>query len=192
MSSPTVSTSDAGIRTAIKGISTFKGRPSQSCDVVIKLDNNLQLSIELCDLNLSMLGTHQLQNAVTAACTALCLLNQGSCHWILATSLKVVLTAYFCLLAHTEESAKALLETIQMAFPDSRLAMVVAMAGDKDHLAFAKEFLSGRQPEAVFLTEADIAGGTSRTTSASVLRDCLIQASSELGLKVLHDRMAEY
>lgn len=30
-----------------------------------------------------------------------------------------------------------------MTFPDSRLAVVVAMASDKDHLAFAKEFLSG-------------------------------------------------
>lgn len=45
--------------------------------------------------------------------------------------------------AHTKDSAKALLETIQTTFPDSQLAIVVAMASDKDHLAFAKEFLSG-------------------------------------------------
>jgi hypothetical protein len=30
-----------------------------------------------------------------------------------------------------------------MAFPDARVALVVAMASDKDHLAFAREFLSG-------------------------------------------------
>lgn len=46
--------------------------------------------------------------------------------------------------------------------------------------------------EAVFLTEADIAGGKSRTTSASLLRDCWIKASEELGITLLHDKMAEY
>ncbi|EOY23453.1 Folylpolyglutamate synthetase family protein isoform 1 [Theobroma cacao] len=252
MSSPIVSASDSGIRTAIKGVSTFKGRPSQSCDLMIQLDCDFQLSIELCDLNLSMLGTHQLQNAVTAACTALCLCNQGGClvfvisdclvstqiHLIriIENSSNSMLDAFMdisgwkisdgsiraglentCLQgrsqfltskeaetlglpgatvlidgAHTKESAKALLDTIQMTFPDSRLAIVVAMACDKDHLAFAKELLSGRQVEAVFLTESNIAGGTSRTTSASVLRDCWMQASRELGIKVLHDRIAEY
>lgn len=43
MSSPIVSASDAGIRTAVKGISTFKGRPSQSCDLIIQLDRDFQL-----------------------------------------------------------------------------------------------------------------------------------------------------
>lgn len=213
MSSPIVSASDAGIRTAVKGISTFKGRPSQSCDLIIQLDRDFQLSIELCDLNLSMLGSHQLQNAVTATCTALCLRKQGwrisdgsiraglenTClqgrsQFLTAKEAETLgLPGSTVLLdgAHTKESAKALLETIQMTFPDSRLAVVVAMASDKDHLAFAKEFLSGRQLEAVYLTEADIAGGTSRTTSASVLRDCWIRASKELGIKVVHDRMAE-
>ncbi|KAK6250698.1 hypothetical protein SCA6_004703 [Theobroma cacao] len=214
MSSPIVSASDSGIRTAIKGVSTFKGRPSQSCDLMIQLDCDFQLSIELCDLNLSMLGTHQLQNAVTAACTALCLCNQG---WKISDGSIRAGMENTCLQgrsqfltskeaetlglpgatvlidgAHTKESAKALLDTIQMTFPDSRLAIVVAMACDKDHLAFAKELLSGRQVEAVFLTESNIAGGTSRTTSASVLRDCWMQASRELGIKVLHDRIAEY
>lgn len=45
--------------------------------------------------------------------------------------------------AHTKESARALVETIKMTFPDAPLALVVAMARDKDHVAFAKEFLSG-------------------------------------------------
>ncbi|XP_021277917.1 dihydrofolate synthetase [Herrania umbratica] len=214
MSSPIVSASDSGIRTAIKGVSTFKGRPSQSCDLMIQLDRDSPLSIELCDLNLSMLGTHQLQNAVTAACTALCLRNQG---WKISNGSIRAGLENTCLQgrsqfltskeaetlglpgatvlidgAHTKESAKALLDTIQMIFPDSRLAIVVAMASDKDHLAFAKEFLSGRQVEAVFLMESNIASGTSRTTSASVLRDCWMQASRELGIKVIHDRIAEY
>lgn len=33
-----------------------------------------------------------------------------------------------------------------MAYPESPLALVVAMASDKDHIAFAKEFLSGMVP----------------------------------------------
>lgn len=47
------------------------------------------------------------------------------------------------LLAHTKESAAALATTIEMAFPKSRLVLVVAMANDKDHIGFARELLSG-------------------------------------------------
>lgn len=45
--------------------------------------------------------------------------------------------------AHTKDSAKALVDTIQMSFPDAQLALVVAMASDKDHNGFATEFLQG-------------------------------------------------
>lgn len=38
-----------------------------------------------------------------------------------------------------------------MTFPDSRLAIVVAMACDKDHLAFAKELLSGKNQLMFFM-----------------------------------------
>lgn len=33
-----------------------------------------------------------------------------------------------------------------MTFPRAQLALVVAMASDKDHLAFAREFLTGMAP----------------------------------------------
>lgn len=46
--------------------------------------------------------------------------------------------------AHTKDSAKALLDTIQMAFPEAQLALVVAMASDKNHVGFAREFLQGK------------------------------------------------
>lgn len=46
--------------------------------------------------------------------------------------------------AHTKESAKALMNTIRMAFPKAQLAFVVAMASDKDHAGFAREILSGK------------------------------------------------
>lgn len=46
--------------------------------------------------------------------------------------------------AHTKESAKALMNTIRMAFPKAQLVFVVAMASDKDHVGFAREILSGK------------------------------------------------
>jgi len=46
--------------------------------------------------------------------------------------------------AHTKESAKALMNTVKMAFPKARLVFVVAMASDKDHVGFAREILSGK------------------------------------------------
>ncbi|KAF3970524.1 hypothetical protein CMV_005793 [Castanea mollissima] len=89
--------------------------------------------------------------------------------------------------AHTKESANALVKTIKMTFGEAPLALVIAMASDKDHVGFARGFLSGGELEAVLLTEADIAGGNSQTTSASLLRDCWIQASKELGIDIVHD-----
>ncbi|XP_024022335.1 dihydrofolate synthetase [Morus notabilis] len=214
MSSPVVSASDAGNRSRIKGVGLLNGRPCQSCDIVIQADKDLKLSFELFDVKLYMLGSHQLQNAVTATSTALCLRESG---WQISDGSIRAGLENSCLLgrsqfltskeaerlglskamimldgAHTKESAKALLHTIQMAFPGARMALVVAMASDKDHVGFAREFLSGGQIDAVLLTESNIAGAKSRTTSASFLKDCWIQASKELGKAFLHDEMAEY
>ncbi|KAK9914417.1 hypothetical protein M0R45_038198 [Rubus argutus] len=214
MSSPVVLASDTRNRINITGLSLLDGRPFQSCDMVIQVESDLKLSIELLDLKLYMLGIHQLQNAATATCAALCLRNLG---WRISdgsirTGLQQThllgrsqfltskeaqalgLSGATILLdgAHTKESAKALMDTINMAFPQARLTLVVAMASDKDHLGFAREFLSGGNLDGVLCTEAGIAGGKSRTTAASVLRNCWIQASKELGLDVVHDGMKEY
>jgi len=165
--------------------------------------------LELLDVKLCMLGSHQLQNAATATSAALCLRNLG---WRISDgSIRAGLEHTFLLGrsqiltsketealglhgttvlldgAHTKESANALVKTIKMTFGEAPLALVVAMASDKDHVGFAREFLSGGELEAVLLTEADIAGGKSRTTSASLLRDCWIQASKELGIDIVHD-----
>ncbi|XP_065626274.1 dihydrofolate synthetase [Quercus suber] len=139
MSSPVVSASDAGNQSTIKGISRMNGRPYQSCDLVIQIERDFKLFLELLDVKLCMLGSHQHQNAATATCAALCLRN----------------------LAHTKESANALVKRIKMTFGVAPLALVVAMASDKDHIGFAREFLSGGELEAVLLTEGDIAGGKS-------------------------------
>ncbi|GMH19622.1 hypothetical protein Nepgr_021463 [Nepenthes gracilis] len=215
MCSPVISASDSGNRSSMKGIGRVNGKPCQSCDIVIQIEKDISLSVELSDVNLLMLGCHQLQNATTATCAALCLRNQG---WRISdrsirTGLEhtqllgrsqfltpneakpLGLSGSMILLdgAHTQESAKALVNTIHMAFPEARLALVVAMAIDKDHLGFAKEFLSaGQRPEAVCLTEVDVAGDRVRTTSASMLRNCWIKASKEAGVDIIHDGMAEY
>ncbi|XP_041015251.1 dihydrofolate synthetase isoform X2 [Juglans microcarpa x Juglans regia] len=214
MSSPVVSASDGGNRSTIKGLSMLNGRPCQSCDLLIQVERDFKLFIELLDVKLCMLGNHQLKNAATAACAALCLRNLG---WRISDgSIRVGLENTFLLGrsqfltsretealglhgatvlldgAHTKESANALVNTIRMTFPEASLALVVAMASDKDHIGFAREFLSaGERFRAVFLTEADIAGGRSRTTPASLLRDCWIQASKELGVPIVHNRSAK-
>ncbi|KAG2700601.1 hypothetical protein I3843_06G006800 [Carya illinoinensis] len=214
MSSPVVSASDGGNRSTIKGLSMLNGRPCQSCDLLIQIERDFKLFIELLDVKLCMLGNHQLKNAATATCAALCLRNLG---WRISDgSIRVGLENTFLLGrsqfltsretealglhgatvlldgAHTKESANALMNTIRMTFPEASLALVVAMASDKDHIGFAREFLSaGGRLRAVFLTEADIAGGRSRTTPASVLRDCWIQTSKELGVRIVHNRDAK-
>ncbi|XP_059629099.1 dihydrofolate synthetase isoform X3 [Cornus florida] len=165
MCSPVVSASDTGNRSTIKGYSKLFSRPSQSCDVVIQIEKDLKLFIELFDVTLCLLGTHQLQNAATATCTALCLRDQGwrisdgsiraglentyllgRCQFLTSHEAEALgLPGATVMLdgAHTKESAKALVDTLQMTFPEARLVFVVAMASDKDHLAFARELLSG-------------------------------------------------
>ncbi|KAM7273606.1 hypothetical protein ACFE04_028270 [Oxalis oulophora] len=214
MQSPIISACDVGIKASVKGLGTLNDRPCQSCDMSVLLQNDIPLRLELSDVNLSMFGRHQLQNAVTAACAALCLRHQG---WRIsdgsikgglentsllgrsqfltskeAEALGLLGTTVLLDGAHTKESAKALIEMIQMAFPDARLALVVAMASDKDHSAFAKEFLSSKHLEAAILTEASIAGGKIRTTAPSLLKDCWTQASKELGIEILQDRRTDY
>lgn len=103
MSSPVISASDPGNRSTIKGVNLLNGGLSQCCDIVIQIDNEVWLAhvflnkynftpwtstksslislsmqfIELLDVNLRMLGPHQLQNAATATCVILTLRNLG-------------------------------------------------------------------------------------------------------------------
>ncbi|CAL5206584.1 unnamed protein product [Lathyrus oleraceus] len=214
MGSPIVSAYDAGNSLAVKSFSIVNGKPCQICDIEIQTVKDLKLSCKLHDLKLQMPGDHQLQNAATATCVALCLRSLGwkisdesirsglqstyllgRSQLLTSADAKVLgLTGATILLdgAHTKESAKALMNTIKMAFPKARLAFVVAMACDKDHAGFAQEILSGAYVETVILTEAAIAGAATRTTSASLLRDSWIKASEELGVSICHEGMTEY
>lgn len=214
LSSIVLSACDPGNKSAIRGLSKLYGKPCQSCDIVIQIEKNLQQFIELFDVRLSMLGSHQLQNAATATCASLCLRDQG---WKVSDGSIRFGLEHTCLLgrsqfltseeaealglhgatilldgAHTKESARALADTIEMTFPKARLVLVVAMASDKDHSGFARELLSTRKLEAVFLTEVDIAGDKSRMTSASVLKDCWIQASKEVGVDIVDDGVEDF
>ncbi|XP_047959181.1 dihydrofolate synthetase isoform X2 [Salvia hispanica] len=194
--SPVVSASDPGNKSVLKGFS------------------GARQSIELFDLQLRLLGSHQLQNAVTATCAALCLREQG---WKLSdTSIRAGLeSAYLVgrsqfltskeadklglpgatiLLdgAHTKESAQALVDMVKMAYFDARLVVVVAMANDKDHTGFARALLSRGCLEAVCFTEVDIAGDRSRTTSSSLLKCSWIKACSEMDVGFLDCGTANY
>ncbi|KAL9255143.1 Dihydrofolate synthetase-like protein [Drosera capensis] len=209
MSAPVISAYGSGNRSSIKYIDTVKGIPCQCYDIVLQIEEDVPLTFVLSDVKLLMLGDHQLQNAVTAVCTALCLCDQGwtipdkSIHAGLERTQLLgrsqFLTPYqaqavglpgsVTLLdgAHTSESAKALVRTIGMTYPEAKLVLVVAMASDKDHAGFAKECLSeGQQLEAVCLTEVDVAGDKYRTTSASILKDSWLKASKEQGAKIAH------
>uniref|UniRef100_A0A0E0FE42 Mur ligase central domain-containing protein n=1 Tax=Oryza meridionalis TaxID=40149 RepID=A0A0E0FE42_9ORYZ len=121
--------------------------------------------IELQDVKLQLLGDHQRQNAVTACCTALCLRE----------------------LAHTEASAKALSDVIKTVQPRGPLALVVGMANDKEHLAFAEQLVSGPRPDVVLLTEASIAGGRSRSMPASSLKEIWMAAAQSQGISYYSD-----
>ncbi|KAK6925947.1 Mur ligase, central [Dillenia turbinata] len=189
--SPVAMASDPGVRSTINGMRGLGGQHYQSCDISVQLRGDFQSFIELLDVKLHLLGAHQLQNAVTATCAALCLRDQG---WMISDgAIRTGLEQTHLLgRTHTKDSAKALADTIGMTSPGAKLVLVIAMASDKDHLAFARELISGITMEAVFLTEVNIAGDKSRTTSASNLRDCWIQASKELGVDVLDDRIGEY
>ncbi|KAJ1281972.1 hypothetical protein BS78_03G014100 [Paspalum vaginatum] len=206
--SPAISACDPGIKSITKCICWDNGKPYQCCDISIKILDDMPLSMELRDVNLQLLGDHQRQNAVTASCTALCLRNlgwgiseasiqagleetqlRGRSQFLMqeeASALGVDGTSTVLIDgAHTEASAKALLDVIESVRPEGPLALVVGMANDKEHLAFARQLLSGRTPDVVLLTEASIAGGASRTMPASLLKEIWIAAAQDQGIDYL-------
>ncbi|WVZ72851.1 hypothetical protein U9M48_021247 [Paspalum notatum var. saurae] len=206
--SPVISACDPGIKSVTKCICWDNGKPYQCCDISIKILDDMPLSMELRDVNLQLLGDHQRQNAVTASCAALCLRNlgwgiseasiqagleetqlPGRSQFLMqeeASALGVDGTSTILIDgAHTAASAKALLDVIETVRPEGPLAFVVGMANDKEHLAFARQLLSGRTPDVVLLTDASIAGGASRTMPASSLKEVWITAAQGQGIDYL-------
>ncbi|TVU26961.1 hypothetical protein EJB05_29538 [Eragrostis curvula] len=203
--SPVISACDPGVKSITKCIDWDNGRPYQSCDISIKISNDMPLFIELRDVKLWLLGDHQRQNAVTASCTALCLCNlgwdiseasiqaglektqlPGRSQFLTQEEASVLgldgLSTVLIDGAHTEASAKALSDVIETVKPEGPLALVVGMANDKEHLAFAEQLLSVPRPDIVLLTEASMAGGTSRAMPASSLKELWIAAAKDQGI----------
>lgn len=208
MNAPVISSFGPGIHSTITKLDSTQSQPCQYADILIKLDeNDPNTIIELFGVRLRMLGYHQLQNAITAICTALCLRGQGwrisddsiraglegtyllgRCQFVTPAQAKMLGVDGATIIldgAHTEASAKALAATIRMAYPDKPLAFVVAMANDKDHSAFAHELLSGALPKVVVFTEVSVAGGNSRTTTAASLSRIWTQIAGERNLSVI-------
>ncbi|CAN6452641.1 unnamed protein product [Victoria cruziana] len=173
MGSPLVSACDSGKRSTLKGFFTKDGRIHQLCDILVECPD-MHMFAEFLDVKLQMLGRHQLQNAITAACTALLLHNQGweisggSIHAGLedalllgrsqflsskeAESLGIFGTSLVIDGAHTEAAAVGLANMVRMTHIDHKSAVVVAMASDKNHSAFAAQLLSGNFPSCRIFT----------------------------------------
>lgn len=203
--STVISACDPGVRSITRCVGWDYGKPYQSCDIAVQISNDMPLSMELHDVKLQLLGDHQRQNAVTASCTALCLRELGwniSDASIRAGLEKTQLLGRSQFLthdeasvlgldrsstilidgAHTEASAKALSDVIRTVEPEGPLALIIGMANDKEHLAFAAQLLSGRRPDIVLLTEARIAGGTARSMLASSLKDIWTGVAHDQGI----------
>ncbi|KAL2607665.1 hypothetical protein R1flu_026238 [Riccia fluitans] len=192
----------------LKNILADYRSPHQYCDISLRhvdtMVSNNQVW-EMRDIKLATLGVHQMENAATAIQTALRLRGEGLD--ISDTSIRLGLenttmpgrfqfaspseakalgsdgATIILDGAHTEGSAAALGNTLTRTFPESCLALVVAMASDKEHLAFARALLQGANPRIVVTTRVDIAGGTTRTMSASALADTFECAGQELGME---------
>lgn len=207
MNSPVISACHPGIQSLVKGFTRENDKAYQTCDIFIHVQDKLELYADISNIKLQMIGNHQLQNAVTSTCTALCLRSQG---WKIsdesirtgleqtrllgrtqflncteAERLGISGTSILVDGAHTEASAKGLSDVLKRMHPDGLLVLLVAMASDKDHVAFARQLLSGRRPDMVLLTEVNIAGGKSRSTPASTLKDSWLRCALELGLDTL-------
>jgi len=94
--------------------------------------------------------------------------------------------------AHTQRSAEVLVQTLKETHPNRKLVFIVAMADDKDHHGFLRTVYTA-QPLAVFCTQIDVAGSSTRTTRATTLGSAyvpsmdaprpVVQSSFDLAVK---------
>ncbi|CAH2068865.1 unnamed protein product [Thlaspi arvense] len=213
MSSPVVSASDPGNRSKLKGLNNLCGKPCQSCDIVIQIEKDFQLFIELLDVKLSMLGSHQLQNAATATCAALCLRDQGADSSsffsveIGSTSSNNLVPALLVCFRKVKGFQWLIWKLKHWEFPGAailldgddiskkKLVLVVAMANDKDHLGFARELLSGFQRYGINIIDCGVADSDKLLEQAIhspgelvrqvILTQSSLEASMRLGNQIL-------
>ena len=67
--------------------------------------------------------------------------------------------------AHTPESATAFAQTLRQYFSDAPVALVLAMASDKNHKAVMKALHQSLAPDVVLFTSVPIAGAEDRCDS---------------------------
>lgn len=141
------------------------------------------------DVKLPLVGVHQVENAQVAAAAALQLQamgfdrispeaivkglesarlpgrfqaqrlqeeGQNDYHWLVLDG------------AHTPLSAQALAATLRRAFPHKPLALIIAMANDKDHKGVVT-VLQDMCPQVVVFTTCPIAGSTQRQAAPGVI-----------------------
>ena len=79
--------------------------------------------------------------------------------------------------AHTPESATAFAQTLRQYFPDAPVALVLAMASDKDHKAVMKALHQSLEPDIVLFTSVPIAGAEDRCDSDGRLKSASMQCT---------------
>ncbi|KAK3237038.1 hypothetical protein CYMTET_52860 [Cymbomonas tetramitiformis] len=179
-----------------------EGGPHQFCDFRISRSpgggmrkDGGENSWELAGVKLRMLGQHQQHNAAAALCT-LQWLRQHQGWDISPEALRkglesAQLPARFQVLqllggeaasaetvvldgAHTPAAARALAETLQQVFSSRHVALVVAMADDKNHGGVLAG-LARIDMSAIVFTEVAIAGSSMRSAQAAQLA-CIWEA----------------
>ncbi|CAK9232102.1 unnamed protein product [Sphagnum troendelagicum] len=181
--------------------------PFQICNFFLDDTSEIESRWEMKNVRLSALGAHQQENALTAISTVLSLRHQG---WNIPDSSiragleATVIPGRFQILdqhkaqalgfsnarvildgAHTEASANALACTLMEYFPTAKLALVVGMASDKDHFAFARSLLEEAQPHLVVTTRVSVAGSLERSTSGAELAQSWCQAAKSANMEVI-------
>ncbi|CAK9275710.1 unnamed protein product [Sphagnum jensenii] len=181
--------------------------PFQICNFFLDDTSEIESRWEMKNVRLSALGAHQQENALTAISTVLSLRHQG---WDIPDSSiragleATVIPGRFQILdqhkaqalgfsnarvildgAHTEASANALACTLMEYFPTAKLALVVGMASDKDHFAFARSLLEEAPPHLVVTTRVSVAGSLERSTSGAELAQSWCQAAKSANMEVI-------
>ena len=147
-------------------------------------------SVEM-DVDLPIVGQHQADNAATAITTAMTLRSHCKMERITLDSIKKGLEkaniqGRFQVVdvihdhgtgqpmytvvdgAHTKDSAMSLVSTIQSAFGNAPVALVLAMASDKSHKEFCEE-IQAINPSIVVFTDVPIAGDKHRSMPPGAL-----------------------
>jgi len=149
---------------------------------LVRLPNS---SNEPCTVKSQLVGAHQVRNASTAVAAALELQKLGyqaiSSATIVQGLESATLPGRFQVSklgaedpwlvldgAHTPDSAAVLARTLRRAFPKQPLALVIAMADDKDHSGVMAQ-LRKAKPVVVIFTTVPIAGSTVRSAPPGML-----------------------